>query len=144
MDLNIFSDFLNLYSDEWLRTRQATVLFLLSTIYLLGLTVMLLWERATSATHSEVVGLVRDTAGTIGAVAGFFLWFGMLRYSLRLERSSKWTHRLWLIIMILGIWIGTCLYCLAVYLPAALGQTPGKLSTKTRIVQDGPPRQLPE
>jgi hypothetical protein len=114
--LNLFADFLNRFTDQWLVTRRAAALFFLSTIYLMPLTVLLL-HGIDIAHRSEGYKFALDLSGSIGAIAVFFLWFGMLRFWMRLDRSPRWPHRLWLIILVLGFWIGACFYCLIVYLP---------------------------
>jgi len=104
------------FKDEWLITQQAAKLFLVSTFLVLALTPaflgkihtdkMPLWERLPWA-----------ILGVLGPVALFFLWLGMWRYWVRLDRSRPWTKRMWFILLLVGFWLGSCLYCFFVDLP---------------------------
>ncbi len=109
----------NRFEDDWLVTRQAVKLFLVSAVYLLALTPVFL-GRIDIAHMSLWMRLVWDILGAVGAVAVFFLWIGMLRYWIRIDRSKKWIRRLSFVVLLLGFWYGACLYCFAVYTPQVL------------------------
>lgn len=108
-----------MFGDEWLTKRPAAKLFFLATLLLPALAVQLfgwtdprqmaLWERTLW------VALVM--AGTAGAG---FLWFGMLRYWVRLDDSRAFAKRIWFPVVLLGACWGSCLYYYCVYLPQVL------------------------
>jgi hypothetical protein len=58
--------------------------------------------------------------GIVATVALFFLWGGMLRYWIRIDQVGKWSKRLSLTVLVLGLWWGACLYCYVVYIPQVL------------------------
>ena len=108
----------NLFKDEWLVTRQASVLFFLSTLCVviytfafsrLDLTMMSFWNR-----------LPWGILVLLGPIAIVFLWLGMWRYWVRIDGSSVWVKRLWFLALLFGMWYGACLYYLVVYLPQVL------------------------
>src|SRR6266849_7564276 len=98
----------NRFKDEWLITKQAAKLFLVSTFLVLALTPaflgkihtdkMPLWERLPWA-----------ILGVLGPVALFFLWLGMWRYWVRIDCSNPWAKRMWFIVLLIGFWWGSCL-----------------------------------
>jgi hypothetical protein len=106
----------NRFGDDWLITRSAAVLFGVSTVLVFGLIPILLgyintskmafWERLPWA-----------ILGVLGPLAFFFLWFGMLRYWERIDRSKPWKKRFWFVALLLGFSYGGCLYYFFVYLP---------------------------
>lgn len=66
----------NWFRDNWLVTRQAATLFLVSTILVIALTPVLLGRIDTK----EMLFWARlpwGVLGVLGPVALFFLWFGM-------------------------------------------------------------------
>ncbi len=109
----------NLYKDDWLVTRQASRLFVLSTVIVLAMTPifegwldpkkMTFWTR-----------LPWGILGIIGPIALFFLWIGMWRYWVRVDSSSAWAKRFWFLVLLIGFWWGSCLYCFSAYLPQVL------------------------
>jgi hypothetical protein len=70
--------------------------------------------------------------GVLGPVAIFFLWFGMWRYWVRIDRTAGWERRKWFIVLLVGFWWGSCLYCMLVYLPQIYGK--GTIFLPRRIV----------
>ena len=107
------------FKDEWLITRQAAKLFFLSTLLVLALIPVSLGKIHTN-TMSFWVRLPWGILGILGPIALFFLWFGMWRYWVRIDRSGRWAKRAWFVVLLVGFWWGSCLYCLFVYLPRVL------------------------
>jgi hypothetical protein len=106
----------NWYKDEWLVTRQAAKLFAVSAVLVLALLSLLFISKDT-AQMSFGERLPLGILGVLGPIAAFFLWFGMWRYWVRLDRSTRMTKRMWFVVLLLGLWWGSCLYCFFVYLP---------------------------
>jgi hypothetical protein len=114
----------NRFKDDWIVTRQAAGLFLLSTILVIAsapifeghvdIEKMSLWAR-----------LPLTTLVIAGIVAIFFLWIGMWRYWVRIDESKAWMKKLSFVVLLLGFWYGSCVYCLAVYLPQVLRKERG-------------------
>ena len=106
----------NWFSDDWLITQRAAKLFLVSTLLVLAVTPILL-GRINTQTMSFWARLPWGILGVLGSVALFFLWFGMWRYWARVDNSSRWVKRIWFLLLLVGFWWGSCLYCLFLYLP---------------------------
>src|ERR1700680_899616 len=103
-------------SDDWLVTRQTQRFFMLSVVLVLALfPVFRGWVHTTEMSFG--MRLAWTIVGVIGPIAIFFLWFGMWRYWVRIDNSSKWAKRTWFVILLLGFWWGSCVYCLFAYLP---------------------------
>ena len=109
------------FKDEWLVTRQAALLFLLSTFLVLGLIPLFLGVVDTT-TMAFWARLPWGILWTLGPIALFFLWFGMWRYWVRIDHSSTRTKRMWFVILLVGFWWGSCLYCLFLYLLEVMGR----------------------
>ncbi len=109
----------NSFKDDWLSTRQAARLFFASTIFVLALIPvsrglvdparMMLWMRVPLIIFAMV-----------GTLALLFLWIGMWKYFARVDDSSGYAKRLWFLILLVGFWYGSCLYCYFVYLPQVM------------------------
>jgi len=106
------------FSDDWLATRLAAILFFFSTFCVLVFTpvfpnlnasLIYLWQRILSTVLALVV--------TVGI---FFLWIGMWRYWMRLDRSRVWVKRMWFLVLLVGFWWGSCLYYFLGYLPQVI------------------------
>ena len=104
------------FKDEWLITRQAAKLFVVSTLLVLAMTPIFLGNVDTQRT-SFWGRLPWGILGVLGPIALFFLWFGMWRYWVRIDRSGLWAKRMWFVVLLVGFWWGSCLYCFFVYLP---------------------------
>jgi hypothetical protein len=111
------------YKDSWLVTRGAANLFLIATVAVIALTVLLLFGKTDTNAMSLAARLPVALLGVVGPLALFFLWFGMWRYWVRLDRSSAWTKRFWFLVLLVGFWWGSCLYCCFVYTPQVLRRT---------------------
>jgi hypothetical protein len=109
----------NRFKDDWLITRQAARLFVVSTLLVLALTPVFLGKIDTQ-TMPFWTRLPWGILGILGPIALFFLWFGMWRYWVRIDNSSVWIKRMWFVVLLVGFWWGSCLYCLLVYLPQVL------------------------
>jgi hypothetical protein len=104
------------FKDDWLITRRAANLFLLSTFLVLALTPVF-FGKVHTASMSFFARLPWGILGILGPIALFFLWFGMWRYWVRIDRSAAWAKRMWFVVLLVGLWWGSCLYCFLVYLP---------------------------
>ena len=119
--------FVNAFDDSWIVTPRATKLFFASTIIALALIPMYLMYfipetlvPAYLAPNAQVPSWMIVPYGALTltiVLALFFIWGGMLRYWSHLDRSGKWMKRLWLAVLVLGVWWGACLYYYVVYLP---------------------------
>ncbi len=109
-------DVLDLFPDDWLVTRRAGKLFLSSAIFMLLLTAFFL-SSFTALHFSSWAKLSLDLVGMVGVFSSLFLWLGMLRYWIQIDGSPKWAKRLTLVVMVLGLWYGACLYFFIVYFP---------------------------
>jgi hypothetical protein len=114
------------FRDDWLTTAQAARLFLLAALLVLALTAVLLGSINTTR-MSLWARLPVGVLGVLGPIALFFLWFGMWRYWVRIDNSRRWAKRMWFLVLLVGFWWGSCLYCFFVYLP----QTYKSASIKT-------------
>jgi len=112
----------NWFKDDWLTTRQAARVFLVSTFLVLALTPVLLGKIDTKA-MSLWARLPWGILGILGPIALFFLWFGMWRYWVRIDNASKWAKRMWFLVLLFGFWWGSCVYCYFVYLPQVFRRT---------------------
>jgi hypothetical protein len=109
----------NRFKDDWLITRQASSLFLASTILALALTPAFLGTGVT-ANVPLWMRIPWGILGIVGPLAVCFLWLGMWRYWVRIDDSAAYAKRLWFVILLLGFWYGSCLYCYFVYLPQVM------------------------
>lgn len=112
----------NWFKDEWLITRQAAKLFLVSTFLVIALTPLFLGVVDTTR-MSFWARLPWGILWTLGPIALFFLWSGMWRYWFRIDRSGLWAKRMWFVVLLVGFWWGSCLYCFFVYLPQVFRRT---------------------
>jgi hypothetical protein len=106
----------NLFKVDWLITRQAARLFLVSTIFVLAMTPVFL-GRIHIDQMSSRMRLAWNIGGGIGVVSIFFLWIGMWRYRVHVDQSKEWIRRLSSVVLFFGLWWGACFYCLSVYIP---------------------------
>lgn len=112
------------FEDTWLVTRQASILFMVSTLFVIALTPVLLGRIDTQA-MSFWARLPIGILGLVGPVALFFLWFGVWRYWVRIDNAGKWVKRIWFLVLLVGFWWGSCLYYFVVYLPQVFRRTRG-------------------
>jgi hypothetical protein len=113
--------FLDSYRDDWIVSRQAVRLFLVSVPFILALTPFLFgWVNVSRMTiwMQIAVGVV----GVMGPIASFFLWLGMWRYWMRLDRSKALTKRMWFVILLIGFEYGSVLYYFCVYPPQVIAR----------------------
>lgn len=104
------------YKDSWLVSRKAAKLFFVSTILVFSM-VPLFLNMVDTTKMAFWTRLPWGLLLTLGPIAALFLYFGMWRYWACIDSSRSWTKRIWFFILLLGIWWGSCLYCLVVYLP---------------------------
>jgi hypothetical protein len=104
------------FSDEWLNTARAAVLFFICSILTLALIPAFLGKLPSNG-RSFWFEVFWGGLGVVGAPAVLFLWVGMWRYWAHVDTSPKWARRIWFVILLTGFWYGSVLYCGAVYLP---------------------------
>jgi hypothetical protein len=112
---------LNRFRDDWIVSRQADTLFLVSVPFIVAVTPFFFgWVNITRATvWTQLGGAV---VGVLGPISLFFLWFGMWRYWMRLDSSTARTKRLWFVILLIGFWYGSMLYYFCVYRPQVISR----------------------
>ena len=109
------------FRDEWLTSRRALSFFLLGAVFALAEAPILFgWVHPAEMSFWrrlpwEIIGLLAPL-GIVG------VYFGMWLYWVRLDGSSRWAKRVWFLILLLGPWYGSCLYCFFVYFPQMLRQ----------------------
>lgn len=108
-----------LLRDDLLVSRAAATLFFVSTILLLALTPVFL-SRVDPRGMSFWMKLPWEILAVIAPIGLFFLFFGMWRYWLRIDNSSKWAKRVWFLVLLLGMWYGSALYYFFAYLPQVM------------------------
>lgn len=107
------------FSDAWLRTRQAARLFFIATLLVAAVTPQLFgWVKPLSM--PIWVRILWSILVIVGTLALFFLWFGMWRYWVRLDRSTRVVKRLWFVALLFGFWYGSCFYYYFSYRPQVL------------------------
>jgi hypothetical protein len=109
------------FKDNWLITREAARLFAISTLLVLASIPFFLGKVETQA-MSFWTRLPWGILFLFGPIAIFFLWFGMWRYWARIDWTSGSARRMWFVILLIGFWWGSCLYCVFVYLPQVYGK----------------------
>jgi hypothetical protein len=106
----------NRFKDEWLVSPQAAKLFFVCTLLVLG-TTPLFFGKIDTTKMTFWARLPWGVLGTLGPFATFLLWFGMWRYWIRIDNSKGYVKRFWFVVLLFGLWWGSCLYCYCVYLP---------------------------
>src|ERR1700730_3299416 len=101
--------FLDKFRDDWIVSRQAAPLFLVALLFVLAVTPFLF--GLVDLTNPNIgMKLGYGIVGVVGPVALFFLWFGMWRFWMRLDRSRARSKRVWFAILLIGFWYGSILY----------------------------------
>jgi hypothetical protein len=106
--------FFSRISDDWLVSRVAVVLFMASTVIVIVETPV--WFGAITIPDTVVGNILGAKIGIVGALSIFFLWIGMWRYWIRIDKSKPAAKRLSFIILLIGFWYGAALYFLVRYL----------------------------
>jgi hypothetical protein len=114
--LSSFSLSKRIFKDDVLASRGYIALFLISAILTVALTV-LMRSKIDPAKTVFWIRLPLTLVAMVGTPALFFLWFGMWFYWARLDKAAVWVKRVWFVILLFGLWYGSILYCLLVYLP---------------------------
>ena len=104
--------------DEWLVSRSASAFFALSSVVIVGMTVVIFADVDTQALGS-VGNALLGIGGVFATVGVFFLWGGMWRYWIRCDASSLAARRVWFFALAVGLWYGAILYYALVYVPRA-------------------------
>jgi hypothetical protein len=116
----MFSFIWNKLSDEWLGTSRASLLFIACSVFTLALIPVFL-GLISGKGGSLLFQACWGSIGVLGAPATIFLWIGMWKYWARVDRSRRLVKRFWFIVLLVGFWYGSVLYCYFVYLPRTLG-----------------------
>ena len=103
-------------SDEWLRSRTATVLFGMSACVVVGVTVAFIVDKIPVNEPSIPINIFWGGVGMLGAFSIFFIWGGMLSYWTRCDSSVPVVRRFWFFLLVIGIWYGAVFYYLLVYM----------------------------
>jgi len=112
-----------LTTKDWLVWGGGPFALLLSTIAILGVTAYLYSfpimhvDLQRLATESAFVRYTSGIIGAVGAIGGALLYVAMWFYWARIDESSGWKKRIWFLVLLLGLWYGSCLYYFAVYRP---------------------------
>jgi hypothetical protein len=109
----------NRFDERWIGTRRAAQLFLIASLFVVGLLPVFL-GRIEPSNKPSPVNFFWGIMGVVGTPSIFFLWLGMWRYWARLDASGKWIKRFWFLVMLAGFCYGSCLYCWSVYLPQVI------------------------
>jgi hypothetical protein len=100
--------------DGWLMSKNASVLFALSALVIIGMTIVL-----SSNIDFQNLGLLSNILGGMGGVLAalsiFFLWGGMWRYWIRCDFSPTSSRRFWFMVLLVGMWFGAIVYYAFVY-----------------------------
>ena len=107
--------------DNWLLTSQAAKLLLASTILVLGMT-PIFQGKVDPAGVSLGIRVFWTLFGVFGTLALLLLWLAMWRYWAIFNKSRSYEKWLWFLVMLIGFWYGSCLYCYVVYLPQIVQQ----------------------
>jgi hypothetical protein len=103
------------FGDDWFVSRQAAVLFFLGAVCVAFATPVFL--GLGGATVYSWMGPARDFAGGLMAVGTLFLWLGMWRYWVRIDRSRPWMKRIGFFLLLIGFWYGSVIYYALFYIP---------------------------
>ena len=109
--------FWNRMSAEWLSSRGAAVLFSCSTLLVIALIPVSPLGIVNVGQLSGLSRLAWDILAVVGTMGLFFLWFGMWKFWSHVDNSTRTAKRAWFVVLLLGFWYGSCLYCWFVYLP---------------------------
>jgi uncharacterized BrkB/YihY/UPF0761 family membrane protein len=105
--------------DDWLISQTVALLFLLST-GLVVLSTPVFLGRLDTATMSFWQRLPWGILGIAGPPGILFLWLGMWRYWFRHDESKPSVKRFWFVVLLIGFWFASCVYCFFVYLPQVI------------------------
>jgi hypothetical protein len=114
--------FINLFNDEWLVSKQAVKLFLISMIFVVGMTAIFFgqFDGAKLPTWEQIP---LGVEGALGSLSAFFLWFGMWKYWMRLDSSDRFLKGTSFLLLLFGIWFGAVPYYFFVYRPQVAGRS---------------------
>ena len=108
----------NRFDEGWIATRQAGLLFFIASLFVVALTPVFFGFVEPST--SRIINVFWGVVGVVGAFSIFFLGMGMWRYWARVDASRKLAKRFWFLVMLVGFWYGSCLYCWCLYLPCVM------------------------
>jgi hypothetical protein len=107
---------------KWLRSKTARALFLYSSwvVILVGVFMVFLlspWsERMQTIPQAKLVlEVLGGGLGFVGALASLVIWFGMITFCLREDRSPLGTKIFWLVLFFVTAWFGSVAYFFRVY-----------------------------
>ena len=101
--------------DHWLTSRLSVKLFFLSAILVIAITPVFLGVDTTKMTFWQ--RLPWGILGIVGPFGMFFLWLGMWRYWVRIDKSRPRMKRIWFGVLLFGFWWGSVLYYFLAYFP---------------------------
>jgi hypothetical protein len=108
---------------DWLVWGGGRLTLCLSVCAILGLTVCL---YALPFVHVNVQKLMSESAlirtmanafGVVGAAGAMLVYVSMWFYWGIVDQSGRMSKTIWFLVMLLGLWYGSCLYYFLVYLP---------------------------
>jgi hypothetical protein len=119
---------------QWLRSNKAHTLFSYSSwaVVCVGLFVIFMWspwfqEIETMPRGDTVLRVLGGVVGIVGAPASIVIWFGMVAYCLREDRSPVGVKVFWFVLFFTTAIFGAAAYFFKVY----RRQVPGKISAST-------------
>jgi hypothetical protein len=92
-------------------------------LFLVGALMVCLWSAASFEWawvirhESSAGGSFLDVLGVCVAFGICYLYFGMWFYWVEFDDGSKTAKTLWFVVLLIGMWYGSLLYFLCVYLP---------------------------
>ncbi len=103
----------------WLLGRSAPTILMIATLFVVGLFFFYFGNIniPNPAQLSLLQRLPWALFGVLASISFFGLWYSMWVFRRDIDDSSMTTKRLWLVVLILGLAWGSCLYFYAVYLP---------------------------
>jgi hypothetical protein len=108
-------------TDDWLRSKRAERYFIFCIVATLALTLYAYtanYVLSSGDLHGYVywaLEIAVDTLVALGVIGQITLWLDMWRYWVRLDNSNPGTKKIWFVVLLLGLWFGGIVYCLAVY-----------------------------
>ena len=97
-------------------SRRASSLFVTSTFFVLAITPAL-FGRIDAVDPSPAERVFWGVLGVLGTLSLFFIWIGMWRFWMSVDRSSNLARKFWFLVLLVGFWWGSCFYCYFVYWP---------------------------
>jgi hypothetical protein len=107
---------------QWLQSSKARTLFLYSSWAVICMGIFMLfmlspWFQQIQAAPRGKLALqvLGGIVGAVGAPASLVIWFGMVAFCLRQDRSPAGTKVFWFILFFATAWFGSAAYFFRVY-----------------------------